>query len=166
MHTDKNRVLEIINELWQTVGSVKASDFNHEIAADPEALTRVERKHEEVTLGVTDGSTTLTTLGFISTITALLAGKRLAAVINPDTGNIIGWQWYEDLMAAVPEKVQSIVKGQAGVQPEAQGDPETNQTATGAQTAQGNQGSPVSDEPAGSGEADPGQPDPEAEKTE
>lgn len=92
---EKEEVLKLINQYWNTipidrkptVGSVNTAFFVYE---NMPKLIKLEKQNNKI--GIGDYGFTM--LSFIATITDLLCGERLAAVV--EEGKIIGWDFYKE----------------------------------------------------------------------
>ncbi len=101
----KEEVIKIINSYWATIPQEKLptyDDFNCVIPVDENRPQLRQLETEQYEIGIANFGTNfegITTLAFIATITDLLGGFRLAAVLESATEDkpikdrkIIGWK--------------------------------------------------------------------------
>lgn len=96
----KAYVLDVINKYWATLKEFPyVSDFSKLYQVKPEII-ELEKMYPEIgygsgymRMGIEEVESNISTISIISTISDLLAGKRLAAVISDDN-KITSWTWY------------------------------------------------------------------------
>ena len=95
---NEDKLLEILNKMIRVLDPIKFEDLNMDFSAtDQEGLLALEKEHNEVGIKHKDNDKNKevcsSVAALIATITDVLVGKRLAFILDLDTGIVTGFQW-------------------------------------------------------------------------
>lgn len=94
--SNESQLLEILNKMVEVLDPIKFEDLNVTwTAINQEDLIALEKKHNEIGIKKENDKYCASVASLITTITALLIGRRLAFKID-DNGYIIGFQWFKE----------------------------------------------------------------------
>ena len=99
MLVNTEKLIDILNALVKNLDPITFDEFNTTLTAvDQDGLLLSEKEFDQIGIKLKPGSETefcSSTAALIATITDVLVGKRLAFIVDDDTGVVTGFQWYK-----------------------------------------------------------------------